>query len=836
MSCPHLEAITRLSPPRLSQFSRFSADRDIDFSLRQDLAPGIEVCLSCFNGACAEPTKHHAQTHIYRSGHQYTLNVKRKPKPSAQRAEDDEPPAKMTKLAIAEDREEDRYETRTIVKCWACEPERGREVPEAVDEPKIKSLVDGVMHSLSSARQSEVKAWEEDILPCEHTFTLSQHPTGFIPASGLAKCASCDLKENLWLCLTCGSLGCGRQQFGGTGGNGHGLEHWRGTMHPVSVKLGTITPEGGADVYCYACDDTKLDPEITTHLSSFGINVQTLSKTTKTMTELQIEQNLKYDFLLTTEDGHALEPLFGPGLTGLANLGNSCYIASTLQALFSLPAFRARYNPVDCDHAQTCTESLPASCIECQLRKIADGLLSGRYAVPRGHAYFPQHQPQDMRMQADEEGKEGNKEFQAGLKPADLKALVGQGHAEFGTMRQQDAEEFFGWLVEFVRRDSKRAGGRAEQDATKIFTYALEQRLQCTSCAGVRYRVDNADVLSVTVPAVELPAELSKDEDGKTEGKKDIEKKWRPVEMMRCIEMVLGEEDVNGWECSACRRGVRGIKYARFKSFPDVLVVHAKKFQLVNWVPAKLDVPLLLPPGDILELGEAHLGRGVKPGEKALPDDKAPAPALPTFDATMMAQLEGMGFPTIRAQKALLATGNRDVEVAMEWLFAHMEDSDIDAPIMLEGQGQGKVAPEPTPEQVALIQEMGFTAAQGRKALRETGCDMGRAVEWLFSHPDDMDDELSGSASSGAPATTTRKELPGTTDVPVRYRLKAFVSHKGPSVHSGHYVAHVRVPVPGGENAKEQWVLFNDEKVVRADEESVKELKGLAYLYFFERV
>ena len=31
-------------------------------------------------------------------------------------------------------------------------------------------------------------------------------------------------------------------------------------------------------------------------------------------------------------------------------------------------------------------------------------------------------------------------------------------------------------------------------------------------------------------------------------------------------------------------------------------------------------------------------------------------------------------------------------------------------------------------------------------------------------------------------------------------------------------------------------MLFNDEKVVKADEESVKELMRLAYLYIFERV
>ena len=82
------------------------------------------------------------------------------------------------------------------------------------------------------------------------------------------------------------------------------------------------------------------------------------------------------------------------------------------------------------------------------------------------------------------------------------------------------------------------------------------------------------------------------------------------------------------------------------------------------------------------------------------------------------------------------------------------------------------------------------------------------------------------SSSSSAPA---QPEIGGTKEAPVRWALKAFISHKGPSVHSGHYVAHVRF-----EN--DEWVLFNDEKVVKADAESVRELKKLAYLYIFERI
>ncbi|TFY74314.1 hypothetical protein EWM64_g9698, partial [Hericium alpestre] len=315
-----LSELARLQPPKLSQaVHREECTQCFD---NQDNPLGIDVCLTCFNGGCLSTDRHHASTHFEKTGHHFALNVKRRLKPSAQRSDEEEPPAKMTKLAIVEDREEDKYEFVTTLKDWKLDPQNGKELPEASSDPLVKSLVNGVMTSMSSARQSEVKAWEEEILPCEHTLTLEQIVTGPIKASGLAQCNKCDLKENLWLCLTCGSLGCGRAQYGGTGGHGHGLEHYEETSHPVSVKLGTITPEGNADIYCYACNDAKLDPELSAHLANFGINVQTQTKTEKSMTELQIEHNLKFDFSLTDESGKALEPVFGPGLTGLANLGN----------------------------------------------------------------------------------------------------------------------------------------------------------------------------------------------------------------------------------------------------------------------------------------------------------------------------------------------------------------------------------------------------------------------------------------------------------------------------------------------------------------------------------
>jgi ubiquitin carboxyl-terminal hydrolase 5/13 len=40
-----------------------------------------------------------------------------------------------------------------------------------------------------------------------------------------------------------------------------------------------------------------------------------------------------------------------------------------------------------------------------------------------------------------------------------------------------------------------------------------------------------------------------------------------------------------------------------------------------------LDIPVILPPGDLLEFGENQLGRGLQSSEQELPKD---APGLPT--------------------------------------------------------------------------------------------------------------------------------------------------------------------------------------------------------------
>jgi ubiquitin carboxyl-terminal hydrolase 5/13 len=113
----------------------------------------------------------------------------------------------------------------------------------------------------------------------------------------------------------------------------------------------------------------------------------------------------------------------------------------------------------------------------------------------------------------------GKEESQPGVRPRMLKTLIGQGHAEFAGLKQQDAQEFLIWLLSRIQKQGKPTG-KVEQslidaekevmvddegwggfiDPTKVFKFAVQQRIQCLGCGGVKYRVDTQDNINVTVP------------------------------------------------------------------------------------------------------------------------------------------------------------------------------------------------------------------------------------------------------------------------------------------------------------------------------------------------
>ncbi|KAJ2995757.1 hypothetical protein HDV02_000501 [Globomyces sp. JEL0801] len=450
------------------------------------------------------------------------------------------------------------------------------------------ALSDALMNAISAKKQSEIKSWEEETLQsCYHTDELSQTDAK-LEGKSLAHCNNCDLKENLWLCLTCGNLGCGRAQYGGLGGNGHGLNHFESTAHPIAVKMGSITPEGKADIFCYEHGNEILDPKLSKHLANFGINISQQEKTEKSIAEM-----------------------------------------------------------------------------------LGDGLLSGRYSV----------------AQVDEEG---NSKGQVGIAPLMLKNIVGKGHPEFSSMRQQDAQEFLQHLLSLVQKKEHSSG----QDPSKSCTFTIENRLQCLECERVSYKNNESSCLMLPVSATAT--------------------------------------------------------------------------------------------GEVI-------------------DDSTDSG--PQFNQEVVDQLLAMGFSENRCKRAILNTGHGGAEAAMEWLFSHMDDPNLDDPITSAAQSIPL-------EQLMPLMDMGFNQKQAERAMKETNNNMERAVDWLFSHPD-IEEQV----------TESTLTIQNDTN-PANYKLAAFISHKGTSAQCGHYVAYIR--------RDDKWVLFNDAKVVEIPD--ILPHVQDAYVYIYQRI
>lgn len=123
-----------------------------------------------------------------------------------------------------------------------------------------------------------------------------------------------------------------------------------------------------------------------------------------------------------------------------------------------------------------------------------------------------------------------------------------------------------------------------------------------------------------------------------------------------------------------------------------------------------------------------------------------------------------------------------------------------------------------------MITSMGLTEKQARRGLRKCNNDVERAMDFIFSHMDDLDsedemqvDQLSQSVEE------TKNAFENTSPKSGVYVLQSFVTHLGTSIHSGHYVAHIK--------KEGKWIYYNDSKVAITTEPPI----GKGFIYFFRK-
>ncbi|GLD93328.1 hypothetical protein PINS_up001920 [Pythium insidiosum] len=711
----------------------------------------------------------------------------------------------------------------------------------------VREAIDALRSHAGNTVTEEVATWQEERREtkyADHLVQIENPPkVSSNPAAWKCQAPDCDKQENLWMNLSDGFIGCGRRNWDGSGGCGEALRHYEatGSLYPLAVKLGTITAEGG-DVYSYAPDEDDMvtNKHLAKHLAHFGINIANLKKTEKSMDELQVGLNLNYEFDAITESGKTLVSVSGPGLVGFKNLGNSCYMNSVLQLLLALPEVKRRYYDAIPTIHRTATGT-PVDDFPTQFAKLAHGVLSDRYRRSVSTK-------EDEGKQADDD-----EEWKAiDLRPLTFRGLVGKGHADFSTGQQQDAVEYFQYLMGAMSRHEHAAAGRlgpllpqggemAQLPTSNLFTFALEDRVECLASHKVKYvtREDSFFQIQIPVEAAtnasqvqEYQAKEQKRQrlDNPTDNKTAGDEKVVPiVPFQACLEKTLAPELIEDFLSSATGKKGMAQKTVRFKTFPRYLLVQMRRFYVAeDWTPKKLDVVVRVP--EKLSLAP-YLSAGLQDSEQLLPETTTSGPSAAsaatevTPDEALVVQLISMGFSENGCKRAAIATGNASAEAAMEWIFSHMEDPDFNDP-PVAGANTKEDGESFNMEHVSSLTAMGFTEDQAKCALSNTGNNPERAGDWLFNRMDDLDSAVAQWKSAAASGATAGGEYKPKLDVsqPGDYELVGFLSHIGRNTSSGHYVCHVK--------KDGRWVIFNDDKVALSEEPPF----GAGYLYLFRRV
>ena len=300
------------------------------------------------------------------------------------------------------------------------------------------------------------------------------------------------------------------------------------------------------------------------------------------------------------------------GYTGMRNLGNSCYMNSVLQVLFTLEDFQQKYYKdyeFYVNNAAKSSHTNPANDFNAQTAKLAFGLLSGAYSRKTPDNADPLLQPP------------------SGIRPQMFRSLIGRNHADFGTKQQQDAAEFLQYFVEQVHNHCKKDPSPSPSlDPSTCFEFELEERIYYPETNQVRYlnRDDSMFRLSVPLEAAKNMHEVLQYNKTKDELKHqgnsvhDLPIVRPIVALTHAIAQWAEPETISDYKLKRDGPTTSIKKTQRFLTFPDYLFVQLKKYTFNDdWSPKKIDVSMEIP--DELDLNSLR-ATGLQTGETLMPE------------------------------------------------------------------------------------------------------------------------------------------------------------------------------------------------------------------------